>query len=86
VFSWDDAKNEANKQKHGVSFEAAQLVFDDPLHFSMQDRIEHGEQRWQTIGQVGVAVSSCFSSYIFGMKARVAPNAYGLFLRDARPN
>ena len=53
MFSWDDAKNDANKQKHGVSFEAAQLVFDDPLHFSMQDRIEHGEQRWQTTGQVG---------------------------------
>lgn len=56
MFSWDDAKNGANKYKHGVSFEAAQLVFDDPLHFSRQDRIEHGEQRWQTLGQVGGAV------------------------------
>lgn len=53
MYSWDDTKNEANQRKHGVSFEVAQLVFDDPLHFSRQDRIEHGELRWQTLGQVG---------------------------------
>lgn len=27
-------------------------MFDDPLHVSKQDRIEMGEQRWQTIGLV----------------------------------
>ena len=53
MFSWDDDKNESNQRKHGVSFEAAQLVFDDPLHITRQDRIENGEQRWQTIGMAG---------------------------------
>ena len=53
MFSLDDAKNESNKRKHGVSFEAAKLVFDDPLHVTRQDRIENGEQRWQTIGMAG---------------------------------
>jgi len=53
LYSWDDDKNESNKDKHGVSFETAQLVFDDPLHVSRQDRIENGEERWQTIGLVG---------------------------------
>jgi uncharacterized protein len=52
VFSWDDDKNASNLAQHGVSFEAAKLVFDDPLHLSRQDRIENGEQRWQTIGLV----------------------------------
>ena len=28
-------------------------MFDDPLHVSRQDRVESGEQRWQTIGMVG---------------------------------
>ena len=56
MFSWDDAKNEINQRKHSVSFVAAQLVFDDPLHITRQDRIEHGEQRWQTSGQVGGVV------------------------------
>ncbi len=51
-FFWDAAKNSSNQQKHRVSFETAQQVFDDPLHVSKQDRLENGEQRWQTIGLV----------------------------------
>ncbi|AEK63137.1 hypothetical protein CFU_3313 [Collimonas fungivorans Ter331] len=52
LFAWDEAKNESNRRKHGVSFEAATLVFDDPLHLTRQDRVENNEQRWQTIGMV----------------------------------
>jgi hypothetical protein len=51
-FAWDETKYSINRHKHQVSFETAQLVFDDPLHVSKQDRIENGEQRWQTIGLV----------------------------------
>ena len=29
VFSWDDRKNERNKEKHAISFEEAQTVFFD---------------------------------------------------------
>ena len=50
MFSWDDAKSQSNKRKHGVSFESARLVFDDPLHVTRQDRIAGGELRWQTVG------------------------------------
>lgn len=49
-FEWDEHKNRANRRKHGVSFEQAAQVFLDPLHLSVQDRIEGGEQRWQTFG------------------------------------
>ena len=52
-FAWDEAKNRANKVKHGVSFELAKLVFDDPLHLSLPDRYEQDEERWRTIGLVG---------------------------------
>jgi len=51
-FHWDEAKNSINRRKHHVSFETAQLVFDDPLHISRLERVENGEQRWQTIGLV----------------------------------
>ena len=52
-FEWDEAKNLSNQRKHdGVSFEDARQVFQDPLHLSVQDRIEGGEQRWRTIGSV----------------------------------
>lgn len=50
---WDDRKAESNLCKHGVRFEEAAQVFDDPLAVSVQDRIENGEWRWQTIGMAG---------------------------------
>ncbi|MDI7775520.1 BrnT family toxin [Asticcacaulis sp. EMRT-3] len=54
IFEWDEAKNLSNQQKHnGVSFKEASQVFRDPLHLSIQDRVENGEQRWQTFGIVG---------------------------------
>ena len=56
MISWDDAKNASNRRKHGVSFEAAALVFDDPAHLTLQDRIEAGESRWQTIGRASETV------------------------------
>jgi uncharacterized DUF497 family protein len=51
-FTWDERKNRVNKQKHGVSFETAIRVFDDPYHLTRQDREVEGEPRWQTIGMV----------------------------------
>jgi len=52
-FEWDEAKGLSNLRKHGVSFEEASQVFLDPLHVSVQDRVEDGEPRWQTLGLVG---------------------------------
>lgn len=52
-FEWDEAKSRANRLKHGVTFETAREVFDDPLHRSIPDRVVDGEQRWQTMGLVG---------------------------------
>lgn len=49
-FEWDAAKAATNERKHGVSFELAVRAFADPLAISHQDRIEGGEQRWQTMG------------------------------------
>ena len=51
-FEWDESKNLSNQRKHGVSFEEACQVFRDPLYVSVQDRIEGGELRWQTLGMV----------------------------------
>lgn len=52
-FEWDQTKNLSNQQKHGIGFETAKLVFADPFHVSIPDRIEGGEQRWQTFGLIG---------------------------------
>lgn len=50
---WDTEKNRANKRKHGLSFETAALVFDDPLALSRIDTAAREEERWQTVGIVG---------------------------------
>ncbi len=52
TFQWDEAKNEKNQKKHGVSFELTALVFSDPLAVSRRDKTPGEEDRWQTMGQV----------------------------------
>ena len=52
IFEWDENKNRVNKAKHGVSFDAAKMVFFDPLCIIRFDRIEDGEDRWHAVGQV----------------------------------
>lgn len=51
-FYWDTTKAKLNLSKHRVSFETAARVFADPFALVAQDRFEHGEQRWQTIGMI----------------------------------
>ena len=36
-----------------MSFELAELVFNDPRAVSRQERFENGKLRWQTLGMVG---------------------------------
>jgi len=55
-FEWNEQKNRRNRIKHGVSFETACLIFDDPRAISIQDRYENGEERWQTLGRIGHTV------------------------------
>ncbi len=52
TFDWDEAKAEANLTKHGVSFDEAATVFDDPFAVDLYD-VEHSgdEERFVTIGR-----------------------------------
>jgi len=50
-FEWDEEKSISNLQKHGVSFEEAKEVFEDPFHISKLDhRFDYFEERWITLG------------------------------------
>ena len=42
----------ANKIKHGIEFESAQLVFDDPFCITFVERVTGGEERWHAIGSI----------------------------------
>jgi hypothetical protein len=45
-------KNRQNLKKHGIRFETAVLVFEDPHGLSFEDRIVEGEERWRTFGVI----------------------------------
>jgi uncharacterized protein len=51
-WTWDPKKNQENQRKHKISFETAQLVFDDQYAASRPDPYPD-EERWQSIGKIG---------------------------------
>lgn len=55
-FEWDERKNNSNRTKHGISFESAKLIFDDPDLVMFPERVVDGEERWQAIGSAGGVV------------------------------
>ena len=51
TFEWDEEKNRRNQAKHGVSFDEAKAVFNDPsLVERIDTRFDYGEVRSLTIG------------------------------------
>jgi len=56
MYSWDECKNRANRVKHGISFEEARRVFEDPFHVTSLSGIKHHETRWQTIGTIDAKI------------------------------
>lgn len=49
---WDETKNETNREKHGIDFEIAQYVFEDPCIVLFVDGVVDGEERWHGIGLI----------------------------------
>lgn len=51
-FEWDEAKNAADIQKHGVGFATACRIFDSPVLTWTDERNDYGEVRELSIGAV----------------------------------
>jgi uncharacterized protein len=52
-FEWDPAKDRENLRKHGVSFETASLIFEDPWILSnMNPSHEDSEGRFRALGEI----------------------------------
>ena len=50
-FEWGDAKAAENYTRHGVSFDLAKKVFNDPFAVErIDDRQDYGEERYIIIG------------------------------------
>ncbi|MFN0121495.1 MAG: BrnT family toxin [Blastocatellia bacterium] len=51
-FEWHDEKAESNLEKHGISFEEAMTVFDDPVYLLLADDLHsENEVRFHCIGR-----------------------------------
>lgn len=52
-FEWDENKNKLNQKLHGITFEDAKFVFNDPKKIILPD-LYHSEkeERWLAIGLV----------------------------------
>ncbi len=55
-FEWNEDRSRNNRKKHGVAFEAAVKVFNDPFLLLIEDGITEGEQRWHAIGAAEAAI------------------------------
>lgn len=55
-FTWNETKRQSNLQKHGLDFADAEQVFSGPTATDKDTRADYGEQRWNTIGLLGVKV------------------------------
>ena len=42
-FEWDEEKNKANIQKHGLDFAEAREIFTAPILVALDDREDYGE-------------------------------------------
>lgn len=53
VYTWDTRKQRLNKQKHGISFEEALDVFDDPYLLVVYDEAHSSqEDRYKFLGRM----------------------------------
>lgn len=50
-FEWDEQKAQSNQRKHGITFEEALTIFDDPLAITFEDKLHSDQEvRFLTIG------------------------------------
>ncbi len=52
MFEWDDHKNRSNTEKHLISFEEAQTIFDGDVLTVEDARFSYGEQRFLSLGEL----------------------------------
>jgi uncharacterized DUF497 family protein len=51
IFEWDDEKAARNIRIHGMDFEEAKTVFEDPFAITIADEPHtEDEERWVTVG------------------------------------
>ena len=84
-WAWDDDKNHDNIQKHGIRFESAKHVLDDPLQVTEDDPNEQ-EQRFRTTGMLGNMVIVVIHTLAAGADAATGERGRIISARKATPS
>ena len=63
-FEWDEAKRQANIHRHGLDFLDVIRVFEGQTLSFEDERFEYGEQRFITIGFLGIRVILVVNAFI----------------------
>ena len=63
IWNWDSDKDSTNDEKHGIDFQTAILVFDDPYSITEEDPYPH-EQRWRTTAMVRQTVLTVIHTWV----------------------
>lgn len=61
IFEWDENKNDANKDNHGISFQYATQLFKAPFIIARSDK--NREERYIAIGKVADTIISVVYTY-----------------------
>lgn len=61
LFEYDPVKSDANKAKHGIDFEAAKALWDDPYLIEIPSRVSGPEPRRLAIGNLA---GQCWAAVI----------------------
>lgn len=59
MFTWDDAKNEANIRTRGLPFALAEILFEGPVIEFPDTRFDYGEERILAFGKIADRLFVC---------------------------
>ena len=62
-FEYDDKKSLSNKSKHGIDFEEAQLLWQDPYSFELPSLNTDEEERFLVLGKINAKNYTAIITY-----------------------
>jgi len=63
IFEYDENKSHSNQQKHGIDFEEAQRLWDDPYAFELPSKNSEDEKRFLVLGTIATKHYTAIITY-----------------------
>ena len=63
IFEYDENKSRTNKSKHGIGFDEAQELWEDPYSFEVPSSQSEDEKRFLVLGQINTKYYTAIITY-----------------------